>query len=57
MSDQAALSLIEADLVSLRARVDALNDPRLDGVSGRLLGALSALRPISRPAAVERFGR
>ena len=56
MTDRSTLCQIEADLLALRARVDALNDPRLDSLSGRLLASLAVLRPLTR-SGVERFVR
>ncbi len=40
------LAAIKTDLAALRGRADALADPRLDGLIGRLFGAEAELRRV-----------
>ena len=47
------LAAIKTDLAALRARVDALADPRLDGLVGRLFGAEAELRRVTSHGAAE----
>ena len=47
------LAAIKTDLAALRARVDALADPRLDGLVGRLFGAEAELRRVTSHGTAE----
>lgn len=51
------LAGIKTDLAALRARVDALADPRLDGLVGRMFGAEAELRRVMSHDTVARAER